>query len=184
MERDPLEDFIRDNRDAFDTEYPGLGIWNQIERQLPAQPKGLQRRLQAPIWRVAAAVVLLLFAGGIIGRQLGMQAMEEQQAAVIQQLAPDFPELERYYEQEIRQRYAQLTHYEATPNIEQDLQAIDREMDKLRKDLLAAPVEERAFIVENLINSYRLKLQILERILTRLRAAETQTKDHETTQSI
>jgi hypothetical protein len=45
-------------------------------------------------------------------------------------------------------------------------------MQDLREELTAAPPAERRTIVENLINNYRLKLNLLERILTRLDDAE------------
>lgn len=173
---DPLEEFIRDNRAAFDTEYPGLGLWHQIEAELPAgKASGRVRTMTVPLWRMAAAVVLLLVAGGIIGQQLNGSSEEAQRMAVFQEIAPDYVELQEYYEQQIDEKYGRLANYNPDQKkvLEQDLADIDQVMLELRAELLDAPDEDRAEIVHNLIDTYQLKIEILERILTRISSDST-----------
>lgn len=187
MKEDKLERFIRDNRPAFDTEHPGLGLWNRIEQELPRAATGPTRQrypLGYPLWRVAAAVLLLLFAGGLIGQQLGKEVVDEQQLAVLEQIAPEFSDLESYYEGRINAHKAQLANYRDDPAIQADLEQIDQAMAELRDELLSAPAGDQQLIVENLINSYRLKLDILERILDRLQSMDPSTPNHDETDEI
>ena len=187
MQRDPLEEFVHQNREAFDSEHPGLGVWSNIERQLDRQPqlRAIQSGRRFLYWRIAAAIALLLIAGGI-GRELGMQAMQEQQAAMLEQAAPDFGETEAFYQETIAQAKARLTGYEVDPVLESDLDQLDKAMTELREELADAPPAERRMLVENLINHYRLKLNLLERILQRLQEAEAKktNKNDSATRSI
>jgi hypothetical protein len=187
MQRDPLEDFVRHNRDAFDTEHPGLGTWSQIEKRLDRQPqlRALSSGRHFRYWRIAAAIALLLIAGGI-GRELGIRAVQEQQVAMLEQTAPDFEETEAFYQDNIAQAKARLMGYQVDPILEADLEQIDEAMAELRQELAGAPPAERRTLVENLINQYRLKLNLLERILQRLQDAEAKknNKNDSATRSI
>ncbi len=185
MSTNQLEDFIRDNRPDFDDERPGLGLWNRIEQDLenhrrtvgggaggPAPMHSLnQRKRPRKVWlRLAAAVVLLLVAGGFLGREIGLRTTAQQREAnLIESIAPDYFEMATYYEQEINQKYAALTsNRPADDKISEDLAAVDRAMKELREELPEAPREDQARIISELVNSYRIKLDILERILRRL----------------
>lgn len=168
---DPLARFIDENRESFDSEHPGLGVWSRIEQTLPtAERKRSARTMTVSVWRVAAAVVLLLVAGGIAGSQFGGPTLEEQRMAALQEVAPEFPEAQAFYEREIATKYGQLTQLDgaAQDKVKADLAEIDQAMQELRTELLEAPQEDRAAIVQNLIDTYQLKIEILERILTRI----------------
>lgn len=187
MNRDPLEEFVHQNREDFDTEHPGLGVWSAIGKELDQQPRlrSIQSGRHFQYWRIAAAIALLLIAGGI-GRELGVRAIQEQQTAMLEQAAPDFDETEAFYQATIAQTKARLTGYEVDPVLESDLEQLDQAMAELREELADAPPAERRTIVENLINNYRLKLNLLERILQRLQDAEAKktNKNDSATRSI
>ncbi|MGB3546304.1 MAG: hypothetical protein WBA17_04985 [Saprospiraceae bacterium] len=189
MSTNQLEDFIRDNRPDFDDERPGLGLWQRIEQDLenkqrttgggaagPAPMHTLnQPKRPRKVWlRLAAAVVLLLITGGFLGREIGLRTSAQQREAnLLESIAPDYFEMATYYEQEIDRKYATLTNNRAADDqIVEDLAAVDRAMKELREELPDAPREDQARIVSELINSYRIKLDILERILRRLPDAD------------
>lgn len=173
MQRDPLEDFVQRNREAFDKEHPGLGTWKNIERELDRQPRlrALSSSRGFRYWRIAAALALLLVAGGI-GRELGLRSIQERQTAMLERAAPDFDETEAFYQETIANTKARLAGYRVDPVLEADLEQLDAAMAELREELAKAPPAERRTLVENLINNYRLKLNLLERILQRLQDAE------------
>ena len=54
-EKDKLEQFIKDNRDNFDSEFNPEQSWDKIESKIP-NPNQHKRS----IWMVAASIVLLL----------------------------------------------------------------------------------------------------------------------------
>lgn len=169
MQQNDLEKFILDNRDAFDDARPSLKLWAAIENDLKEdeQPSH-QLRVSRPWYQVAATVLILLTLGGVGGAYLNQQAQQPTAQSMIEEVAPEFAEMEQYYNQRIQENYARLTTYTQDPEIDADLQQLDNAMVELRADLANAPAGQEEMIVQQLIDSYRLKLQILERILERI----------------
>ena len=61
-----LEDFAKDNRDAFDKFEPGPVVWNNIRQQLgkdTRSKKGILVSMTAIRWSAAAAIIILVGAG-------------------------------------------------------------------------------------------------------------------------
>lgn len=170
MQQNDLEKFIHDNRDAFDDARPSLKLWAAIEKDLneeksPSRPL----RIRRPWYQIAATVLILLTVGGFGGAYLSQQAQQPTAQRLIDEVAPEFSEMEQYYNQRIQENYARLTsHTQEDPEIDADLQQLDQAMAELREDLANAPSGREEVIVQQLIDSYRLKLQILERILERI----------------
>ena len=58
----PMEKFIRDNREQFDSEEPRPRVWAQLEKQLaPAEKKG--KVLAMKFLRLGVAAAILVLAG-------------------------------------------------------------------------------------------------------------------------
>ena len=169
MQQNDLEKFILDNRDAFDDARPSLKLWANIEKDLnkeKAPSRSLQHR--RPWYQIAATVLVLLSLGGVGGAYLNQQTQQPTAQSMIEEVAPEFSEMEQYYNQRIQENYARLTAHTQDPEIDADLQQLDNAMAELREDLTNAPSGREEMIVQQLIESYRLKLQILERILERI----------------
>jgi hypothetical protein len=169
MQQNDLEKFILDNRDAFDDARPSLKLWAAIEKDLNEEKAPSRSlRVSRPWYQVAAAVLILLTVGGAGGAYLNQQTQQPTAQSMIDEVAPEFEEMEQYYNQRIQENYARLTTYTQDPEIDADLQQLDNAMIELREDLANAPAGQEEMIVQQLIDSYRLKLQILERILERI----------------
>ena len=65
MQRDYIEQFILDNRESLDSSVPGLKAWGEISHELDRRQS--RRMTFWKVSRVAAAVVLLLACGAILG---------------------------------------------------------------------------------------------------------------------
>lgn len=172
MQRKDLEQFIHNHRDAFDDARPSLKLWAEIEKELDGpeakSPKVRQMRTRRPWYQVAAAIAVLLTLGGFGGAYLSQQQSGPTAQEMIDEIAPDFAEMERYYNEQIATNYARLTAYTQDPEIDADLAQMDKAMAELRADLADAPPGREAFIINELMESYRLKLDILQRILDRI----------------
>lgn len=168
MQRDYIEQFVLDNREAFDEAIPGLQVWGAVTQELDRR-----RHRRLIIWRVMqlAAVVALLLASGAL---LGVYAfgLSPRHTASIEEIAPHYAELEAYYQQQIKQKSRQLASYSYDASVERDLTGLDEAMQELREELAEAPKGSEEQIVENLIKSYQAKAAILERVLERLRTAD------------
>lgn len=184
VEEDELEFFVRNNRHAFDQSTPSIKVWRRISGQLPGRVVKMIPKSRLFKYRVAAAAAVLLLATTLfIGRELGLQTAAQQQLAAIEAVAPDFIEMENYYQTEIQSTYHTVSQVNNDPVLKADLASIDEAMIELREELLNVPREERAAVIAKLIESYRIKLEILQNILDKLPPATIEggakTNNHE-----
>ncbi len=159
-----LEAFIEDNKSDFDTEIPNLKIWAQIDKTInrPAERRNI---LRGWFLRSAAALALL-----VIGATAGIFMIEKRADTLVEkqfeQVAPDFQKTEKYYNQQVQAKLTQLASYEnADPSVLSDLKQIDVVQEELKAELENAPASTREEIVQRVIDNYKIKIGILERVL-------------------
>lgn len=165
MKRDRLEEFILENRESFDDAIPSLKVWAGIDRNISARSA---RRIS--LWRglrIAAAVIVLLLTGAVVGRYISESPSNEPIAA-LENIAPEFAETARYYEDQIDQKEKQLASFQQGDAVLEDIKQIDQTMQELREELLHAPKGQEEQIIQNLIKTYQTKVNILERVLERI----------------
>lgn len=168
MHRDQFEQFIHDNRDAFDSDVPELKVWGGVRQDLDRRK---HRRLL--LWRVAgvaAAVIGLLFCGAGLGGYLSTPPPSA--IVAINDIDAQYAAQEAAYQEEIQEKYQQLVSYEQAGAVQQDLKHLDETIAALRKELQAAPRGKAEEIVKNLLENYRAKVYILERVLNRIQMAD------------
>ncbi|MBL7816854.1 MAG: hypothetical protein JNL70_17665 [Saprospiraceae bacterium] len=159
-----IEKFVAENRADFDTEIPNLKIWAQIDKNIN---KGAEKRLILRGWfvRAAAAVALLVVgaASGILLNDSRKDAMAEKQ---VEQVLPNFKATEKYYNQQVEAKLTKLASYNSNdPSVLADLQQIDEVQEELKAELESAPSSAREEIVRRMIDNYKIKIGILERVL-------------------
>jgi|AntRauTorckE5430_2_1112549.scaffolds.fasta_scaffold12436_2 HPt (histidine-containing phosphotransfer) domain-containing protein len=164
MQRDQFEQFIHHNRDAFDGDVPELKVWGSIRQELDHRK---QRRLV--LWRVAgvaATVIGLLFCGAALG---GYFSTTDPSAIVaLDDVGARYAAQEAAYQEEIQQKYQQLASYEQVGAVHKDLERLDATIAELREELKTAPPSKAEDIVKHLLENYRVKVYILERVLNRI----------------
>ncbi|PHI18882.1 hypothetical protein CEQ90_15685 [Lewinellaceae bacterium SD302] len=171
-DEDGLETFVRVNRPAFDRADVPERTWKRIRKQLPGRVMRLIPKERLNKYRaIAAAAVLLLISTLFLGREMGIRAVQQQELAAIESVAPGFGEMEEYYQGEIDRTFRLVSQQNDDPLLKADLEAIDEAMIELRDDLSTVPKEERAEVIANLIESYQIKLAILQKILDKLPSA-------------
>lgn len=163
-----LEDFIHTNRSDFDTETPDLRVWAAIDQAIP-------KRATKIIWfpgshhivRIAAAVALLI-AGVNIGIWYAGSQVEPGMA--MSDLSPEYAELEQYYQRDISAKQDKLASFASyrDENVTEDLMQMDNVMNELREELANVPPGNREQVVRAMIENYKAKAAILERVLERL----------------
>ncbi len=153
---DPLESFIAKHRDDFDDATP--------PPQTELRSVGSRRKLFGYLLAVAATV-LLLFVAYDSGNRAGYQARQEEQiAGQLDAVDPGLAEAERFYQQRIASEFTKVSQFNDDPQLRQDLEQIDEATAELRAQLLTVPVSQRHVLVNQLIATYRTKLDILLRI--------------------
>lgn len=166
---DELESFIRQHREAFDVETPDGRVWAAIEAAAPPAKKA---KVVGMPWtrhllRAAAAIALLL-AG--VGLGIWYAGLKETPAMAMGDVSGEYREVEQYYQRDIagkQQRLATFTGYQPA-EVDEDLQQLDRIMSELRRDLANVPPGNREQVVRAMIENYKAKASILERVLERL----------------
>jgi hypothetical protein len=165
---DEIEQFVHNNRAAFDSETPNLKLWAAIEKQVhPPIVRNLG--VKQWVWRIAAAITLL-----VVGASGGFYFKTTKEAAsiaqTVNQIAPDFREAEQFYAQKVNTQLVKLASYQqnSDPSVLADLKQIDEIQKELKKELDEAPNAAREEIVKRMIDNYKIKLGILERVLQHL----------------
>lgn len=186
MEKDRLEEFVRSHSAAFDTDEAPAFTWESIEKEIPAKKKAASIKLLPIIWKAAAAV--LIFAAAWFTNDLFDSAKIRKSETANQTVAQDpviseLIDAEAYYTSQIQSRQQELARYaedhpEIIAELKAEFKAMDERKEELRKDLLQSSADEK--VIEAIILSYRVKLEILDGMLLemkRSRDAETQPKE-------
>lgn len=161
MKKDSLEQFIQDNRKQFDTAEPDLAIWSKIAKQLPKEEAKVINFRR--ILSIAASVIILLGMGVLIGLQMAPTNTEN-----LATLAPEFQEVEQFYNNKVNYQLAQLAKYQEEANdpfIQEDLAELDQWMEQLHKELLEVPKGQKEDVINAIIKNYKTKLTILDHVL-------------------
>jgi hypothetical protein len=176
-----LEGFIQKNRDGFDTAAPDLRVWGGIAESLPAPAsKAIVVRMawQYNLLRAAASVALLV-AG--IGVGMWYARSSEPSAMAMSEVSGEYKELEQFYQRDItvkRDRLATFTGSQPAEVVE-DLEKLDQIMEELRHELANVPPGNREQVVRAMIENYKAKTAILQRVLERLEDTKTGTDNSE-----
>ena len=169
MKMDNLEQFIRDNREEFDTAVPSLKIWAELDKKLP-QPEVKKEAKRISIRRflsIAAAVTLLIGFG--VGIGFSLAPSPDQGAITLSDLSPEYAEVEQYYATQVNSKLARLASYKAiTPDIQADLADVaelDQWMQDLQKELSIVPKSKEEAVVNDIIDLYKTKVAIFRKII-------------------
>lgn len=164
-----LESFIRKNREAFDTAEPGAMIWENISGQLP-KTKAIKVHIgwQRHLMRIAASLLLILtgIGGGIWYERQG----NTNSGMAMSEVSDEYAELEQFYRRKINQKQERLATFTGhqSRDVYEDLEHLDEVMEQLRKELATVPPGNREQVVRAMIENYKAKTAILQRVLERL----------------
>ncbi len=178
MKEDKLEQFVRKNAEDFNSLEPPVMAWEAIEKELPAPKQTPVRKLWPYAWKAAAAI--LIFASAwLLNDYVDHYKSEGSHLSKVETASnPQLTELsdaEAYYTTKISNKQAELAVYARQhPEIIEDLKKEFMEMDKnkaeLKKDLSESNADEK--VIEAIMLSYRVKLEILDQMLTELRKSK------------
>lgn len=180
-----LEKFVQENREAFDKEMPKMLVWEGIEARLNEieQPKEILTpktkvvSLRTRLYRyakVAAIGLVLLTVGGFIGSYWTMQNQTEQLS--FGTINEEYEELEIFYADKVNMQLEQLKKYRFEKSIINDIDELDEAYKELEKELKQEGNEvDNEMIINEMIDNYQAKVNILERVLDRLERNKQQT---------
>jgi len=172
--KDKLEKFILENREEFDIHEPGQEIWGKIEKNI--RPR---RTLN---WRIVigrAAAVILIFAASYMvhdildnrNREVAHSRTRKEKELII----PELREAEVYYSNLINEKLQEIKPmFSEDPMLEEeiryDLNQLDSIYEELKNDLRDNIANQE--VIEAMIQNYRLRLSILEDVMSQLKPEE------------
>jgi hypothetical protein len=171
---DKFEKFVTENREAFEFHEPDPKVWDRIEGNLRFKSK--------PGWRnilQRVAVVAVIFAASYMVNEMVHRYSDSEsktgQAAVKNNSVPGLTEAEAYYTSLLNQKLDELKPVMANcpalaEELDYDMSELDSVYTDLKKDLKDNMANEE--VVEAIIENYRLKIRILEELLSEIKPHE------------
>jgi len=175
---DRFEEFIRDNRDKFDVRDPDPGVWRRINDQLRAN-----RKISWRIILQRVAIVTIIFAASYAVNEFIHRYRNGSTRAVVTPdpsggyAIPGFREAESYYAGLVNQKMNELKPIMANcPALKEELNQDMSELDTVYADLMNDLKDNMANqeVIEAIIENYRLKISILENLLSEIKPRENE----------
>ncbi len=175
MKKDKLEQFVQENAGGFNTLDPPVMAWDVIERELPVARKSNIRKLWPYAWKVAAAVLIFASAwmlNDYVDHNGKRQTAGERKESLANPALNELQDAEAYYTTQIISKQAELAafaseHPEIIADLKKEFNEMDNKKAELKFDLEESNADEK--VIEAIILSYRMKIQILDDILLELR---------------
>jgi ABC-type cobalt transport system substrate-binding protein len=169
---DKLEEHIRQNRDDLDRYTPHSGIWRKIRKQL-ARENSLTKQ-----WLSIAAIIVVILGTALFFFRPELRwsgADHKNSEDHFTRLDPQLKETETYYNNLVNSLYTEVTPLLTNnPVINKELNADLSHLDSicvdLKKDLKDNISNQE--VIGALIQNYRIKIRILEDMLTLLKTNE------------
>jgi hypothetical protein len=180
---DKLEDHIRKNREDLDRYSPSSDIWKGIKRELKKDKPASMH------WFSVAAMVIVILGTALVLFRPGNRLMSGKNAVndygEQTSVNPQLKETEIYYNNLVNSLYREATplltgHPEIKKELTSDITQLDSICSDIKKDLKDNVANQE--VVEALIQNYRIKIRLLEDMLTILKENEVnpeKNKSHE-----
>lgn len=183
MNPDNLEKYILENRENFDDLTPDPSVWEKINEQSSAKAKK-RINYKSILYRVAA-VVFIFFASYYFHDYMSRRSDQDvmvntQYNNQYRHVLNKLEEAEVYYSAQISNKKTEIYKLvgnspEIKTEIEQEFIHLDKLYKELKKDLKDNVDNEQ--VIEAMIQNYRIKLQILEEMLTQIKKLNVEEKN-------
>jgi hypothetical protein len=166
---DGLEHFLSENKNQLDVATPPKAVWNKIEQNLPKpQAKVLfLGEYSKVLMRIAAGLALLITCFGA-GMWYAKSAINGGNEMAMSEVSNEYAELEEFYQRDIAGKTQKLATFTSTNShtvVNEDMVQMDKIMEELKKELANVPVNKREKIIRAMIENYKAKAKILEKVL-------------------
>ncbi len=159
MNNNNIEDFIRNNREAFDDREAPSGLWSKIDAEVnpreEAQVKSIRKPWMFFLSGMAASLVLAL---AVVG---GFSLLSDPHDFSQSDVMKEYEQVEDFYSKQIN---VKLSDIELNPTIQEDLEQLDYIYQELKAELLGSQHGNSQDILDALTENYQTKLQLIELI--------------------
>ncbi len=153
---DELQDFIEHNKEAFDSETPGDGVWENVSNALPAA--------KVFNWWMAASIVFFMTSGALTFHVVSMNANENKNN---RNLALELEQIEMFYYEQISTKTALILDFEqeksAKNAFQMEIQRLDAMYLVLKEAFDKKPSEK---VLEAMTLNLVVRMNILNQVLS------------------
>jgi hypothetical protein len=181
--KDNWKKFKEDHHEEFNNESPKDNFFEKIAPEIKRISEPKMIRLST-VFRVAAAAVVLIgvslyfvFNREVDNSENNIASKNEKIAderLVLAKINPELAETESYYVTQIDQLMEEVENNHLTPEVKLILEQLDAEFNLLKKEMGEQVNSDQ--IIEALIENYRLKIKLLEKLLN---SYNSNTENHE-----
>lgn len=168
--KDRLEEFVRGHSQEFDIHEPDEALWLKIEKTIA--PKKV---IPWKLYISRAAIVIFLVGASLIGQRLWMKHGQHiaKRNTEVELNIPELKEAEMYYTGMINAKLEEvkpllIEHPSLEKELKTDLSELDSVYRSLKNDLKDDIANQE--VIEAMIQNYRLRISILEDMLSFLEA--------------
>jgi hypothetical protein len=160
--KDKLESFITEHRAAFDMMEPDPRIWNRIDSDL--RPKGGNTMVY---WLLGVIAVLVISISLMFGMQIGQSKQSQPAYFASESQFDEFKETQDYYTTMVNYNLSQIKDPQQSEQVRNDLDQLDEIYLELKAELENSPNGDSEMIIGLMIQNYKNKIDILEKVLTK-----------------
>lgn len=168
-----LRDKIKEHSDLFDAAEPARDHFERFEKKLNNYHRQNRKIRLYPFLRAASILILVILSGlWVYEHTFGMQHGHSKGTS-LSDISGEYAEVEAFYNTTIHQKMESLGQYQKCVNInelQQQFNELDHTYNELQKELEQYPQNEQ--IINEMIQYYKVKVDILNRILNNIRQNE------------
>jgi len=163
--KDELEEFIRNNRNAFDDREVPRGAWTNIRNTLSFQSPGLWNSLA--VWRAAAILFMVTTGYFLVSASLSKRVdVKEQQASAV--TLREFRDVEEFYVQQISEKVKLIDNFQRADGLNgftHDFLQLEAMYDVLKEQMKSAPTDK---VKDALVLNLLVRIDLLNQQLHKL----------------
>jgi|GEM_PF-1439750 len=186
MERDPLQEFIQQNRESFESSFDTDRGWEKLQAKKQAAKRAPQTRPAGRSsnlsWlRIAAMMTLVAGMTYWFAKNDGAVSgptVNNHYHLSLGDLSPELAEVEQHYASNIAQKMKQVENMNVDQEWMNELNLIDQERALLDDEMQNAVNNEK--IVKAIIKNYRMKLNLLEEMMEEINKSKNKRNDRKT----
>lgn len=159
--KDPLEDFIRQNRNAFDDKEPSEKVWKNIDASIPVKSTSLWNSLS--LWRAAAVVFMALSIYLMIPEKSDSNFRN-----LVTSQANDFNDVEAFYIRQISEKVEMIDEFQKSEGLNgftQDFQQLEAMYMVLKEEMKTRPSDK---VKDALVLNLLVRIDLLNQQLHNL----------------
>ncbi len=168
MKTDRLEEYIKNNREAFDNKIPSPKVWENIENVADTK-----KTIRLPrVWLRVAAVVAVVIISTIIVTQTNILTPGVYAGKSTDPELQELIEAEAFYAQQVNGKLKEIRKcYHTNPDIKNEVETDLTELEKMYNELkndLRDNISNK-MVIEAMINNNRNRLKLVDEVLEQIK---------------